>query len=185
MPRIPIDYSKTIMYKLVCKDVNIKDCYVGYTTDFKSRKRGHKKSSKNPSYKQYDYYVYQFIREHGNWENWSMIEIEKYPCNNANEATKQERVWIETLQSTLNCYIPSRTRQEWIEDNKEKLTTQRKEFYEENKDQVLQRNAKYYEAHKDIIDCCCGSKITKYNIKQHEKTKKHIEFINQSNNIIS
>ena len=38
MPQKPIDYSKTIIYRIVCKDINIKECYVGSTTDFKGRK---------------------------------------------------------------------------------------------------------------------------------------------------
>ena len=27
MPRLPIDFSKNVNYVLVCKDINIKDCY--------------------------------------------------------------------------------------------------------------------------------------------------------------
>ena len=42
MPRLPIDYSKTIIYRIVCKNPEIKDCYVGQTTDFTSRKSCHK-----------------------------------------------------------------------------------------------------------------------------------------------
>jgi len=33
MPRTPVDYSKTIIYKIVCKDLSIVDLYVGHTTD--------------------------------------------------------------------------------------------------------------------------------------------------------
>ena len=39
-----------------------------------------------------------------------MIEIEKYPCNDKNEACKRERHWIEILKANLNIQIPSRTR---------------------------------------------------------------------------
>ena len=45
MPKVPIDYSKTIMYKLVHKDdlddVNV---YVGHTTNYTERKREHIKN---------------------------------------------------------------------------------------------------------------------------------------------
>ena len=34
MPRKEIDYSKTVIYKIVCNDLNVKDVYVGHTTDF-------------------------------------------------------------------------------------------------------------------------------------------------------
>ena len=43
MPRIKIDYSNTMFYKIVCKDLDIKDFYVGHTTDFKTRKNCHKR----------------------------------------------------------------------------------------------------------------------------------------------
>ena len=38
------DYSNTIIY---CKDENIKDVYVGHTTDFIGRKYSHKNDVKN------------------------------------------------------------------------------------------------------------------------------------------
>lgn len=34
MTRKPIDYSKGKIYKIVCKDLDIIDIYVGSTTDF-------------------------------------------------------------------------------------------------------------------------------------------------------
>jgi len=44
--------------------------------------------------------------------NWSMIEIEKYPCKDNNEARKREREWFEEFNSTLNSYRPSSTKEE-------------------------------------------------------------------------
>jgi len=35
MPIRATDYSKTIIYKLVCNDPNVMEMYVGHTTDFK------------------------------------------------------------------------------------------------------------------------------------------------------
>ena len=37
MPKTPIDYSKTIIYKVCSKDLTINDCYVGSTNDFDRR----------------------------------------------------------------------------------------------------------------------------------------------------
>jgi hypothetical protein len=42
MPKKLIDYSKTIIYKIVCNDLNIKDVYVGHTTNFIKSKALHK-----------------------------------------------------------------------------------------------------------------------------------------------
>ena len=76
MPGKAINYQKVIIYKLVCNDLSIKDLYVGYTTDFTSRKRSHKNRSLNPNDSKHNLKVYKMIRENGDWNNWSMIEIE-------------------------------------------------------------------------------------------------------------
>lgn len=46
MPKVEIDYSNTIFYKIFCKDTTIKDLYVGLTTNFVQRKHAHKQSCK-------------------------------------------------------------------------------------------------------------------------------------------
>ncbi len=73
------------------------------------READHEKSYNNPNSKNYNYYVYQFIRNNGGWDNFDMIEIKKYNCADRLEASKRERYWLETLKATLNKQIPSRT----------------------------------------------------------------------------
>jgi hypothetical protein len=34
MPKVDMDYLKTTIYKIVCNDVNVKELYVGSTTNF-------------------------------------------------------------------------------------------------------------------------------------------------------
>ena len=41
---MPTDYSKSQIYKIYCKDENVKDIYVGLTTDFIRRKFAQKKN---------------------------------------------------------------------------------------------------------------------------------------------
>jgi hypothetical protein len=91
MPRLNVDYSKTVIYKIVCNDLNIIGCYVGHSTDFVRRKSAHKNNCNNENMKCYDFKVYSTIRQNGGWDNYSMIEIEKYPCKDTNEATAKER----------------------------------------------------------------------------------------------
>ena len=125
MPKEIINYSVTIIYKIVCKDLNITDVYVGHTTNFIKRKQYHKKNCKNPNSKHHNLKVYLTIRHNGNWENWDMIEIEKFNCNDRNEASARERYWYETLQAKLNMRNPNSTRKEsckkYRENNKEKI----------------------------------------------------------------
>ena len=148
MPKKPMNYSKTIMYKLVCKDLDIKEIYVGHTTDFKSRKRRHKQTVENSNDKDYNSKKSTFIREHGGWSGWSMIQIELYPCDNLQEAIARERYWYEELRATLNSNVPSRSTKEYYEDNKEHLCKYSKEYYELNKEQIIKQGKEYREAHK-------------------------------------
>jgi hypothetical protein len=95
-----VDYSKVIIYKIVCKDLNVTECYVGHTTNFRVRKTLHKYNCNN-STKTSHFKVYEMIRANCGWNNWEMIEIEKYPCNDFNEARARERYWYEILNSKL------------------------------------------------------------------------------------
>ena len=75
MPLKAINYDKTHFYKIVCKDLDIKDCSVGHTTDFTTRKYDHKQRCSNPNNGGYNLPVYRFMRENGGWENFEMILI--------------------------------------------------------------------------------------------------------------
>ena len=148
MPKTQTDYSATIIYKLCCKDPEIDDIYIGHTTNFIQRKNKHKTASGNINYNSY---VYMFIRDHGGWDNWSMIMIEEINCENVLDARRQERKFIEEYQATLNIQIPSRPQKEYQEINKDKIKEQRKEFRELNKDKLSEQKKEYYETNKDKI----------------------------------
>jgi hypothetical protein len=200
MTRTPIDYSKTIIYRIVCKDVNVTECYIGQTTNFIKRKSQHKENCNGEKYKNYNYYVYQFIRNNMGWDNWDMIEIEKYESVDSNDASKRERYWIEFYKASLNKYIPSRTDKEYRKDNKEKkrerdkeyreknkqqIVEKKKEYYKENKQQIAEKNKEYHEKNKQQIAekrkekviCECGSIISKCELQIHKKNKKHLSLI--------
>jgi hypothetical protein len=151
MPRQNVNYEKTLIYKLVCNDLEVKEIYVGQTTNFRNRKDTHKRSCRNKKGKKYNLKVYQFIRANGGWESFSMIEIKKFPCTDSNEAKKRERYWIESLMATLNCQIPSRTQSEWILDNKEKIAEYHKNLYLANKEQIAEHHKNYNLANKEKL----------------------------------
>jgi hypothetical protein len=150
MPKKEVDYSKTIIYKIVCNDLKIKDCYVGHTTDFIKRKSSHKKRCVK-----IELNIYQIIRANGNWNNWSMIEIEKYPCKDNNEARARERFWYEELKATLNKNKPLITNEEFItyqkqyhQEHKEEQKILSKEYYEKNKINKIEYQKQYQRENK-------------------------------------
>jgi predicted GIY-YIG superfamily endonuclease len=76
-----VNYNNSIIYKLCCKDPEITEIYVGSTTNFYRRKQKHKSTCNNSNDKGYNLNIYQFIRDNGGWENWQMVEVERYKCN--------------------------------------------------------------------------------------------------------
>ena len=112
MPRLPIDYSNSIIYKIVCKDPNIKSLYVGSTTNFSKRKNQHKFDCNKVTSNNYIYKIYQFIRSNGGWDNWEMVMIEQYKCESKLELLMRERYWLDELHADLNSYTPIQTKEE-------------------------------------------------------------------------
>jgi hypothetical protein len=168
MPKKPVDYSKAVIYKIVCKDpeIDTRYCYVGSTTSLKHRKKNHKTNCNNENSRKYNYYVYQFMRENGGPNNFSFIELEKYPCNDKYELEKREREWIELLKPILNKCIPTRTNQEYQEKNKEYYNQKKKNYKEKHKEYLNEK-----------IECECGEYVVRGNLSRHKKTKKHLNKI--------
>ena len=73
------DYTKAVIYKICCKDVEVKDEYIGSTLDFLKRRQCHKTRCTNENDSYFNIYVYKKIREYGGWDNWNMVEVERYP----------------------------------------------------------------------------------------------------------
>ena len=180
-----IDYSKTIIYKIVCNDLSITDLYVGSTTNFDQRKKNHKSRCYNPHSDKYHYQLYETIRRFGGWENWSMVIIEKVPCDDSYEARKMERFYYEQLKANLNMVKPLCTEEERKQNDKErKQTEQYKESqrkYRSKKECIIlleePANDKLEEhviRDDGKISCLCGSVITRKYKSAHEKTFLHI-----------
>jgi len=83
------DCAKTIIYKLINYDYPDL-VYVDSTTNFTKRKQDHKERCLNEKSKKHNLKLYKTIRECGNWENWSIIKICDYPCENRRQAEQEE-----------------------------------------------------------------------------------------------
>lgn len=188
-----VNYSESSIYKLCCRDVNVKEIYVGSTVNFIRRKHSHKNCCNNENNKDYNTYVYQFIRDNGGFNNFDMIEVERYKAIDKKDLEKRERYWIETLGADLNKIIPTRTIKEWYKDNKEVINEKRKEHYQDNKEKILEYHIRYYKKNKEKvkeyreekITCECGSIINKNHLARHQKSIKHKVWENIYNFIYS
>ena len=181
-------YQNGLIYKICCLDPEIKDIYVGSTCNFKRRKHQHKSNIICMNNKEYKTYKYEFIRDHGGWENWDMVQIESFPCGTKRELGTRERFWLESLGTTLNKSIPTRNKEEYKEyikeyrkANQDKLKKKDKVYREANQDKLKE----YYKANKEQIfnkrkekvTCDCGSIVVKHGLSRHKKTAKHQAYI--------
>jgi len=195
MPRAIMDYSKTNIYKIVCNDLNVKECYVGHTTDMTKRKCGHKTACNNEKDKKQHLKIYKIIRENGGWENWDMVLVEKFPCKDKYEACKREREVLEELDAKMNTFRPYRTQEEYKdikqqdqkkynEKHKEERKEYHKQYREENKDILNEKGRKYRQEHqteiaeiaekrKEKIECkYCSKRLSKGSMYYHIKICK-------------
>jgi hypothetical protein len=177
MPRLPTNYANTIIYKIVCKEMSFTDIYIGHTTSFKDRKREHKSRCNN----QYPYTIYKTINDNGGWDNWEMIEIEKFPCNDANEARARERYWYEELTAKLNAKCPTKNIELQRKNNKLYLQNYNQTLTESQKIKKAEYNKEWKSQYHT---CICGASVSNAHKSKHIRTIKHTTYVNEiANNI--
>jgi group I intron endonuclease len=168
----------SVIYKIYCKDENIKDCYIGSTNNLHKRKIRHKSNSNNINSKEYNYKVYKFIRANGGFENFDYIILEQFE----NIMTKQDLLkiegqYIKNNNTTLNYIIAGRTVKEYEQDNKKKIDEKNKKYRQDNKEKKKEYNKQYSEDNKEKlkekVECeFCKSLIRKNHLKRHQQSIK-------------
>ena len=106
--------------------------------------------------------------------------IENYPCNDFYELRARERYWIEQEPNCVNKMVPTRTKKEYRDLNKEVIQAQCKEYYNNNTDKVKAKRMEYYAKTKQLVECECGAKVLNCNLQKHQQTKKHSHYLNPS-----
>ena len=113
-----------------------------------------------------------------------MIEIEKYPCNDKNEACTRERYYYELLNANMNIQCPTcdiekkrRYRKEYmkkyVENHKDEMKEYMKKYH-------VEYHKTYYEANKERLmmrktcDICDKVYVNKCH---HDKSKFHLNAI--------
>ena len=203
MPKTKVDYTNTIIYKIVCSNEDIEYIYVGSTTDFTKRKYNHKCSCNNINDKHYNEKKYVEMRNNGGWDNFKMLEVEKYPCNDKREAEAREeeiRVKLKANMNSKRCFVTEEQKKEDFNEyrniNKEKIKEQYREYRETNKDKIKEyrdnnkdKFKEYRDNNKDKIKekrnekflCPCGG-ISNYSNKlRHFNSAKHKNFLRIQN----
>jgi len=160
MPKTIIDYFNTIIYKIYCNDLSIKDIYIGHTTNFVKRKYQHKICTNSGKKLK----IYDMIRQNGGWDNWNMVEIAKYNCKDSTESRIREQEHYDLLKPTLNILNP-------ISNNPYHV------MYSDN----LSKNNVY----KHSCDYCGIKTNNKKDYNNHLLTTKHVKLTNVNEMVTS
>ena len=139
-------------------DEEWENVYIGSTKNIKDRIRRHKFNCYNERHLKYNYKVYQYIRDNGNWENFEFIILEE--CEN-DKLKRLEQSYMDVYKPTLNSYNA----------NGMKLT---------NHEHKTSYNIRNKEKRNEKFDCECGGRYSYSYKAKHFKTKKHQAFITKN-----
>jgi hypothetical protein len=177
MTEIDERYKRGQIYTIRCKyDDDM--IYVGSTINTLAKRMGNHraKSVKRAAN------LYNVVQ--GDWDNWYIELYENYSCNNKKELVKREGEVIRQI-ATINNRVAGRTRKEYYEESKDKIVERDKKYRQNNREKIAENKKEYYqnnrdeilEKSKEKITCnICGCEINKYHLKEHQRTKKCMNY---------
>jgi hypothetical protein len=176
--------KQSIIYKIICKDPTITDCYVGRTASFGPRVNQHKTCCSNQNSNNYKYKLYEKIRENGGWDNWDVKQIETidHDCFDTSAAREREAFWFHELKPTLNNNTPNQSHKEsckiWFKKNPTYFHDYSVEYYAKNKESIQERQKAYYAENKERMNATCKAWVEnnrernrKYQMDRYYKIK--------------
>lgn len=170
-----MDYENASLYIIKHKeDTNNEICYIGSSKNFQKRLISHKSNCFNPNCKDYNMKVYQYIRSNGDFNNFVIEELIKFPCISKIQLKTEEKKLIKGYNATLNSYMPNRTAQEYYHENSARISTINKERYKSNPSWFIEKAKKYYNDNKLKLSSKCICTICGCSIRQDYMTK-HIK----------
>jgi hypothetical protein len=185
------EYKIGKIYKIMyIGNENIHITYIGSTFNTLRDRFYNHKAKKNCA-------IYSYFEEYG-IENFKIFLIKEYEVCDLKHLQLYEQLWMNKLKnininkafqidklynkqySKLNKIKNNIRSKKWNEQNKEITNIRSKKWNEQNKEIIKIYNKERYIKNKESILCECGSNVTKYNLNNHIKTKKHINFINKN-----
>jgi hypothetical protein len=188
MPRLNVDYSKTVIYKIQHNDDETL-LYVGSTTNFNNRKSQHKNACKNERDNNHNLKVYKMVRDNGGWECFSMVKIEDFPCENGRDAEAREDELMRELKANMNgkrAFIEDPIAENrvynlrWRQNNREEEKVRHKHYRETHREQVREYRLANRGRWNNVVSHCeaCDCEVLRHNLNRHRQTNRH------NNNIV-
>ncbi len=112
-------------------------------------------------------------------ENCKIYLVENFACNSKEELESREGYYIKN-NVCVNKYVAGRTREEYYNDNKEKIQKYGKEYKLKNSDIIKVKNKEYKLKNKDKLyqkfHCKCGLIYSHSHKARHNKSLKHKKY---------
>ena len=121
--------------------------------------------------------VYELFDKYG-IDNFEIILIESVKANSKDELRKREGYYIKQIKC-VNKVVAGRSLSEWRLENMDRVREKQKTY--ETLDKAKEYRRQYKIANSNIIECPCSSSIIKYNMYEHIKSKKHLSYLEMSN----
>ena len=143
-----VDYSRAKVYKIY--NTVDSDIYLSSTCcSLAVRMAKHRSERNNEKVKHRR--LYNKMNELG-VKKIHIVLIEEMPeCQNAEKLHKKERERIEELKPALNYAIPTRTFQEWVEDNREYVREFDRNYCREHREQKNKNNKRWRDNNPDKV----------------------------------
>jgi len=94
------------IYKIISKNENDINIYIGSTNNFERRKEQHEKAVDNKNNIQYWSLLYRYIRNNGGWDNFIMEKILECNVSDRISGLILETEYIINYKATLNTIFP-------------------------------------------------------------------------------
>jgi hypothetical protein len=105
--------------------------------------------------------------------NCEIILLENVNATSKDELHAREAFYIKSMKC-VNKSIPLRTDKEYQNDNREIILQKHRDYYDKHKERIAEKD-------KVKITCECGSIYRRCDKSRHEKSKKHIKYLDSIN----
>ena len=136
------DYSKGKIYKIW--DSGFNKCYIGSTCEELSQRMARHRIDYIYCLKGTRHYLYSFkLFDEFGLDNCKIVWEEDYPCKNRQELISREAYHIRNTDC-VNKRIDGRSKKQYNEDNKERMSEIKREYRENHKEETQEYMKQYY-----------------------------------------
>ena len=174
-----VNYTNSKIYKIEClSSTDANDIYIGSTTKDRlcqrmdTHRTGYKRwlNGKGSHIRSYDLFKKYGI------DNCRITLIEAYPCE-SRDALQAREGHYQRQMICINNRIEGRTGKQYREVNKDKINEYQREYQKVNKEEIREQKTVKF-------TCDCGATFQKTEKARHERTIKHIKYIESKLEIV-